>query len=107
MIPTTVFSSVRSSGYRRAPFWRYDTLLIVAVEMSGSFCPGVEAVARMDCPFVTVIDKCGQATKGVWWMPWHREATKDVVACDKLREAGKRASIRRFLNEETLLHDLQ
>jgi hypothetical protein len=50
---------------------------------------------------VTVIDKCGQATKGVWWMSWHREATKDVVACDKLREAGKQALIRRFLNEET------
>jgi len=50
-----------------------------------------------------LIDKCGQATKGVWWMPWHREATKDVVACDKLREAGKRASIRRFLNAETRL----
>ena len=51
--------------------------------------------------FVTVIDKCGQATKGVWWMSWHREATKDVVACDMLREAGKQALIRRFLNEET------
>src|ERR1700683_1896649 len=51
----------------------------------------------------TVIDKCGQATKGVWWMPWHREAMKDVVACDKLREAGKRALIRRFLNAETRL----
>jgi len=48
-----------------------------------------------------VIDKCGQATKGVWWMPWHREAMKDVVACDMLREAGKRALIRRFLNVET------
>src|SRR5436190_14543259 len=56
---------------------------------------------------VTVFDKCGQATKGVWWMSWHREAMKDVVACDKLREAGKRASIRRFPNEETQLHDLQ
>ncbi len=48
-----------------------------------------------------MIDKCGQALKGVWWMSWHREATKDVVACDKLREAGKQALIRRFLNEET------
>ena len=48
-----------------------------------------------------MIDKCGQATKGVWWMSWHREATKDVVACDKPREAGKQASIRGFLNEET------
>ena len=50
---------------------------------------------------MTVIDKCGQATKGVRWMSWHREAKKDVVACDMLREAGKQALIRRFLNEET------
>ena len=34
-------------------------------------------------------------------MPWDREAMKDVEACDKLREAGKQALIRRFLNEET------
>ena len=50
---------------------------------------------------MTVIDKCGQATKGVWWMSWHREAMKDVVACDMLREAGKQALIRRSPNEET------
>ncbi len=55
----------------------------------------------------TVIGKRGQATKGARWMSWHREATKDVVACDKLREAGKRASIRRFPNGETQLDDLQ
>jgi len=41
--------------------------------------------------------------KGVRWMSWHREATKDAAACDKPREAGKRALIRRFLNEETQL----
>ena len=34
-------------------------------------------------------------------MSWHREATKDVVACDKPREAGKQALIRGCLNEET------
>src|SRR5947208_4181875 len=55
---------------------------------------------------VTVIDKCGQATKGVWWMSWHREATKDVVACDMLRGSGKRELIRRFLNAETRRDDL-
>jgi hypothetical protein len=55
---------------------------------------------------VTVIDKCGQALKGVWWMSWHREAKKDVVACDMLREAGKQASIRRSPNAETRRHDL-
>ena len=50
---------------------------------------------------LTVIDKRGQALKGVWWMSWHREATKDVVACDMPREAGKRALIRGFPNRET------
>lgn len=50
---------------------------------------------------VAVIDKCGQALKGAWWMSWHREATKDVAACDKPRGAGKRALIRGFLNAET------
>ena len=57
-------------------------------------------VTWLPCP-VTVIDKCDQTLKGVWWMSWHREAKKDVVACDMLREAGKQALIRRFLNEET------
>ena len=51
----------------------------------------------------TVIDKCGQTLKGVRWMSWHREATKDAAACDKPREAGKRALILRFPNEETRL----
>jgi hypothetical protein len=58
---------------------------------------------RHASPGMTVIDKCGQATKGAWWMSWHREATKDVVACDMLREAGKQALIRRFPNAETRL----
>lgn len=26
--------------------------------------------------------------KGVWWMPWHREAMKDVIRCEKLRGAA-------------------
>jgi hypothetical protein len=65
--------------------------------MNSAFCILTSALA------VTVIDKCGQATKGVGWMPWHREAMKDVVACDMLREAGKQALIRRFPNEETHL----
>jgi len=55
---------------------------------------------------MTVIGKCGQVLKGVWWMSWHREATKDVEACDKLREAGNQALIRRFLNAETRWDDL-
>ena len=54
-------------------------------------CPGMKSM----------IDKCGQALKGAWWMSWHREATKDAAACEKLRGAGKRALIRRCLNGET------
>ena|SRR5688500_8320924 len=49
----------------------------------------------------TVVDKCGQVTKGARWMSWHREAKKDVVACDKPGEAGKQALIPGFLNRET------
>ena len=30
----------------------------------------------------------GQATKGSRWIPWHTEAMKDVVTCDKSRGAG-------------------
>jgi hypothetical protein len=26
--------------------------------------------------------------KGIWWMPWHQEAMKDVAPCDKLRGEG-------------------
>ena len=33
---------------------------------------------------------CGQATKGAWWMPWQKQAKKDVASCDKLRGAASR-----------------
>ncbi len=26
--------------------------------------------------------------KGIWWMPWYREAMKDVAPCEKLRGDG-------------------
>jgi hypothetical protein len=26
-----------------------------------------------------------QHVKGIWWMPWHREAMKDVARCEKPR----------------------
>ena len=31
-----------------------------------------------------------QKNKGLWWIPWHSEAMKDVVTCDKLRGAGNK-----------------
>jgi hypothetical protein len=27
----------------------------------------------------------GQANKGCWWMPWHQQAMKDALTCEKLR----------------------
>ena len=36
-------------------------------------------------------------------MPWHREAMKDVGACDKLRGIGKQVLIRRSPNGKTHL----
>ncbi len=48
-----------------------------------------------------IVHKCGQATKGAWWMPRRLEAMKDVAACDKLGEAGKQALIPRCPNGET------
>ncbi len=30
----------------------------------------------------------GQATKGARWMPWQKQAMKDVASCDKLRGAA-------------------
>lgn len=40
-------------------------------------------------------------------MPWHQEAMKDVIACDKLWGAGKLALIQRCPNEETLLDKIK
>ena len=31
-----------------------------------------------------------QKYKGLWWIPWHLEAMKDVVTCDKPREVGNK-----------------
>ena len=47
------------------------------------------------------IENLDQVTKCMWWMPWRSQAKKDVVACEKLRGAGKRALIRRYPNGET------
>jgi hypothetical protein len=32
----------------------------------------------------------GEREKGIWWMPWRREATKDVARCEKPRGAASR-----------------
>ena len=43
-------------------------------------------------------DQCGQATKGVWGMPWRQEAMKGVEDCDKPGGLVKRELIPGSLN---------
>ena len=51
VIPTTVFSSVESIGYRRAPFWRYGTLSIVPIsDVGGLLTPAAGFGARFGLP---------------------------------------------------------
>ena len=45
------------------------------------------------------VDQCGQATKGVWGMPWRQKAMKGVEDCDKLGGLVKRELIPRSLNQ--------
>ena len=64
--------------------------------MRGQFCSGVlRGTLPRDCQGV---DQCGQATKGVWGMPWRQEAMKGVEDCDKLGGLVKRELIPRSLN---------
>jgi hypothetical protein len=40
------------------------------------------------CPCVRELSFVLKRKKGIWWMPWYREAMKDVAPCDKLRGDG-------------------
>ena len=42
-----------------------------------------------------------EARQGARRMPWHLQAKKDVVNCEKLRGAVKQAEIRRYPNGAT------
>jgi hypothetical protein len=46
--------------------------------------------------------QCGQATKGVWGMPWHQEAKKGVEDCDKPGGLVKRELIPGSLNQRAV-----
>ena len=43
----------------------------------------------------------GEATKGLWWMPWRQVPKKDVGHCEKPRGAVNRRYIRGYPNGET------
>ena len=59
-------------------FFRSDTLGLKLSEV-GCSCIGV-------CPCAWRPAFEDQAfEKGIWWMPWHAQAMKDVALCDKPR----------------------
>lgn len=48
------------------------------------------------------VDKCGQAIKSAWGMPWRQKAMKGVEGCEKPGVAVKRALIPGFPNRQVL-----
>jgi hypothetical protein len=52
----------------------------------------VNASLRRPTPSVgwALIMRAIKCRKGIWWMPWRREAMKDVLRCDKPRGAAKK-----------------
>ena len=73
----------------------FGTALRVLARELEDVCPGglkqrrllhVRAVVTLVCASKFY----GQATKGARWMPWQKQAMKDVASCDKLRGAAHR-----------------
>ncbi len=55
--------------------------------LSEAACTGVEeSEAHKNCIFVFEVDFMVKLLRACVWMPWRKEAMKDVVSCDKLRE---------------------
>ena len=53
---------------------------------SGGFVPGCSLRGYAGSGFVRwFCEGSIKRKKGIWWMPWHREAMKDVADCEKLR----------------------
>ena len=85
------FRSARGSGARK----RGELGLLDFCELFFDNC--IRATVETE----SALDHIGQATKGARWMPWRKQAMKDVASCDKLRGAAKQALIRRSPNGET------
>ena len=47
-------------------------------------------VCGVNVPYTFKNRTFGQAMKGVWWMPWGKEPTKDAVTGDMHRGAGNK-----------------
>ena len=67
-----------------------DFGLLGSIFDDGSLALLCRALAPVDfifdkiSPFIPAYGEDLKCDKGNWWMPWHREAMKDVALCDKL-----------------------
>lgn len=80
-------------GSFSAPASNAGRLLCSSICLCSS-SPG--SLRRVSCS--RALDKCGQATKGVWGMSWHQKAMKGVEVCEKLGGVDKQMMIPRFPN---------
>ena len=51
---------------------------------------GASEKNRIQKHFVLYVDFMVKLLRACVWMPWRKKAMKDVVSCDKLREAANR-----------------
>ena len=80
-------------GSFSAPASDADRLLCSSICLCSS---SPDSLRRVSCS--RALDKCGQATKGVWGMSWHQKAMKGVEVCEKLGGVDKQMMIPRSLN---------
>ena len=67
-----------------------------------SLCEGILGVKSYFSNEIGSSDKTQcKDIKGVWRMPWHSEAMKDVIRCDKPRLGAKNRLTRGFPNGKT------
>ena len=60
--------------------WSFCANTIEQISPGFGLCADPFGIARWALAMRTI--KC---LKGNWWMPWHAQAMKDVIRCDKLR----------------------
>ncbi len=49
----------------------------------GGFLLPAPALDRWWISTMGLLLEWGECEKGIWWMPWRREAMKDVARCEK------------------------
>lgn len=79
-----LFHNILSIAYKSCKTTNTQAIAIMAQCVNNAF---IKAVAAEDDKSQDKVDKL---LKGKWWMPWKREAMKDVLDCDKLWGAVKK-----------------